>query len=343
MIHNSFLGTIMLLKISKKIIDEKVKNLGTSFRALRDFGLSRNAYENLTKESKPKIRIEELCLLGKLLHEEPLSLLDDGDNDNEQTMSRIRNANEVPSDNKHRSGRKQYLLVPSNVDDIKREILDSHENLVFEAAARHDQDKGSWNERKLAELEMFRENKQFLEPSRSWINLLEESKFLEVSKQLETFDTGLDNLIKVQIRANKNHERSLQSIKNHAQRVVSLEQLDDRFTYNDAFMIYHLRADLPLKFSEVGFVMDSIKESHIPAEEYRYEYEPMVTHHCFVVAPKIPIAKIALETECMILNTVTHMHKYRSFQIDFRELPLIDEEIYKKYMVKIPEGKEDDE
>lgn len=63
------------MKIKMYVVEEKLAHMGKTIRSLRDEGLPRAVYNELSGNDEPDLSHYEICTLGNLIDEEPLNLI----------------------------------------------------------------------------------------------------------------------------------------------------------------------------------------------------------------------------------------------------------------------------
>jgi hypothetical protein len=316
------------VKIKMYVVEEKLAHMGKTIRSLRDEGLPRAVYNELSGNDEPDLSHYEICTLGNLIDEEPLNLI--GPEEIASLMKSLPVASELPNP----KTLNPKLLAMSRLENITDQYHSSIVNPSSEIDINSRLHK--LNEREVSEWEALKGSKYIL-PKVGWINLLPEDLFVSVAEKLKSFENGLRTLSKKKMKMAENLA-SLDTLLNYAEEVNKAGQIEEFFT-DERYQIFYKRLDRPLVFHEIEMHVvqtSSTEYEEVGLEGYDYELRPIVTRHCFIVAP----SQMSRSKGCIIFNASPHSEAINHFASSFNENPLIDSENWKKYSKKIVQTEE---
>jgi hypothetical protein len=302
-----------------KTVMEQLANTGATIRSLRDQGLPRASYNELSKNDEPDLTPYELCILGDLIDAEPLDLI--GPEDVGVLMKTLL----IASENSNNHELDPHLINTASLDTIKANFHSAAANSSAEidiVSRQH-----LLTEREIAEWEALKGFKKDLAPKIGWISLLPEGVFIDIAEKLKLFEAGMKNLTINKMKMSENLS-SLDTLVKYAEAVNKSEQLDELFT-DERFEIFYKRLERPLAFSEIsGDVLQTSASgiSYVDEHQYDYELQPLMTRHCFIVAPK----QNQKSKGCLIFNAARETVHHRRFLVD-RDTPYIDAENWHKH------------
>lgn len=306
------------MKVDKSIVETKISDKGETIRSLRALGLPRAIYDELSKNDEPDLTPYELCILGDLIDSEPLDLI--GPEDVGVLMKTLL----IASENSTNDELDPHLINTASLDTIKAEFHTAASNSSAEIDIKSRQH--LLNGREIAEWGALKGSKH-LKPMIGWISLLPEGVLIDIAEKLKLFEAGMINLT---INKMKMSEKlsSLDTLVKYAQAVNSSEQLDELFT-DERYEIFYKRLERPLAFSEISgdVVQTSVSDmSYVNEHQYDYELQPLITRHCFIVAPK----QNQKSKGCLIFNAARETAQHHNFIAD-REPSYIDAENWHKH------------
>ncbi|MDC0052823.1 hypothetical protein OAK05_01020 [Gammaproteobacteria bacterium] len=292
------------MKIDKSIVETKISDKGETIRSLRALGLPRAVYDELSKNDEPDLTPYELCILGNLIDVEPLDLI--GPEDVAVLMKTLL----IASENSTNDELDPHLIITASLDTIKTEFHAAAANSSAEIDIKSRQH--LLNGREIAEWGALKGSKH-LQPKIGWISLLPEGVLIDIAEKLKLFEAGMINLTMNKMKMSEKLS-SLDTLVKYAEAVNSSEQLDELFI-DERYEIFYKRLERPLVFSEISADYVQTPAGDVrPEEEHQYDYElqPLITRHCFIVAPK----QNQKSKGCLIFNAARKTVHHHKFTVD---------------------------
>ena len=306
------------MKIDKSIVETKISDKGETIRSLRALGLPRAVYDELSKNDEPDLTPYELCILGDLIDAEPLDLI--GPEDVGVLMKTLM----IASENSNNHELDPHLINTASLDTIKANFHSAAANssAAIDIVSRQH----LLTEREIAEWEALKGSRH-LAPKIGWISLLPETVLIDVAEKLKLFEQGMRNLTRAKIKMSESLS-SLDTLISYADRVKQSEQIDELFL-DERYEIFYKRLERPLIFSEIsGDYLQTAKNDHsiVNEDQYDYELQPLITRHCFIIAPK----QNKKFKGCLIFKAARDTKQQHFFHVDHNE-NYIDSETWLKY------------
>jgi hypothetical protein len=306
------------VKIDKSLVLNKLSDIDETIRSLRALGLPRAVYDELSKNDEPDLNPHELCVLGDLIDLEPLELIGPKD------IANLMKSLPIASENSNNNELDSHLINTVSLDTIKANFYSAAANTSAEIDISSRQH--LLTEREIDEWAALKGSKH-LKPMIGWISLLPESVLIDVAEKLQLFEQGLKNLTLDKIEMSENLS-SLNDLISYAERVKKAEQIDDLFV-DERYEIFYKRLERPLVFSEIsGDYRQTGKHDHtiVSEDQYDYELKPVITRHCFIVAPK----QNKKLKGCLIFKAARDTKHQHFFEVDFND-NYIDAKTWLKY------------
>lgn len=313
------------LIVNKELVTQALNDSEKSLRSIRDSGISRAAYNELSRSSAPNLKLSDIVILARLLNKEPLRFME---------KSSVRNLVDIlptASEMQDKGNLETFLVPLTDLETIKASLLDSAglatpsldiSSRVTQLSSRAKVEwEGISGTGKFADSNAF--NK--LNPGFAWISLLPDDHIGDISESLLAFQSGLEGYLKTKTELS-DRAMSLDQLIAEARKRTETNLIEEYFS-NGYYQIYHKRIDRPLYITEHKGYYDETGTAET-VSTYSYELQPLVSRHFFIVAP--PFDK----NDALILRASVHSEATIYFNPDFQQEPMVGNEQYEKHSVR---------